>query len=84
MNIDTITQIKNLVEENGTVMFDESLDIHQDSITGVDYDGDVIGEEGYYMLEDLTENELDELLIHLEDQIESNNKLMERCRSYNW
>lgn len=84
MNINTITQIKDLVEVTGTIMFDESLDIHDDSITGVSYDGDVIGENDDYSLEDLTEDELYDLLIHIEDQIEYDYKIMERCKSHNW
>lgn len=82
MNI--IKQIKGLVEANGTVFFNEHLNMQNNNIIGIRPSGEVIGEEDDYMLEELTEDELYELLIHLEDQIESDEKLMEKCKSHNW
>lgn len=80
MNNELIKSIEILLIDNGEIDFDFPVEIKNDAITSIGANYTLFGEDNDYELEDLTEDELENLLYSIECQIEADNKTLERCR----
>lgn len=80
-----IQDVMNKLRDNGSLFFDSSIEVENEELISISSNGELVFSDDVEIeLEDLSEDELEDLIYNIDSQIERDEKIFDKCRSYNY